>query len=157
MRPTPTAPDQALPFDWLCGIIASSLANTSLIAAPIAGGKLELNPTAQLDQVADWMAMRTGLNKSEVLMVLQEMNEAILYFNGQGTPVKLPGVGIFSPSIDRSGKYKINLRADAALRKGINAPDGYTGGMRHKNRIGLDNDGYKELWDADHPDDPLEF
>lgn len=27
---------------------------------------------------------------------------------------------------------------------------------RVKSRIGLDNDGYKELWDADHPDDPLE-
>jgi hypothetical protein len=29
------------------------------------GPKLEFNPTAQLDQVAKWMAMRTGLNRSE--------------------------------------------------------------------------------------------
>ena len=45
------------------------------------GPKVRLNPTAQLEQVAAWMAMRTGLNKSEVMMVLQETNEAILYFN----------------------------------------------------------------------------
>jgi len=120
------------------------------------GPKLELNATAQLEQVADWMAMRTGLNKSEVQMVLQEMNEAILYFNNQGTPVKLPGVGTFSPSISREGKFKINLRADAGLKKSINAPDAYTGRMANKSRIGLDNAGYKELWDADHPDDPLD-
>lgn len=100
--------------------------------------------------------MRTGLNKSEVMMVLQEMNEATLYFNSQGTPVKLPGVGTFTPSIDREGTFKINFRADMGLKKGINAPGAYTGEVSNKNRIGLDNDGYKELWDADHPDDPLE-
>ncbi len=47
-------------------------------------------------------------------------------------------------------------RADMDLKRGINAPDAYTGEVANKSRIGLDNDGYKELWDADHPDDPLE-
>ena len=121
------------------------------------GPKVKLNPTAQLEQVADWMAMRTGLNKSEVMMVLQETNEAILYFNAQGTPVKLPGVGTFTPSVSREGTFKINLRADAGLKKRLNAPDAYTGTLLNKNRIGLDNAGYKELWDADHPDDPLDI
>lgn len=121
------------------------------------GPKVDLNPTAQLEQVADWMAMRTGLNKSEVMMVLQEANEAILYFNSQGTPVKLPGVGIFTPSISREGTFKINLRTDVNLKKRINARDAYTGTVNNKNRIGLDNAGYKALWDADHADDPLEI
>ena len=61
------------------------------------GPKLELNPTAHLEQVADWMAMRTGLNTSEVVMVLHEINEAILFFNGQGT-------------------FKINLRSMSVTR-----------------------------------------
>ena len=42
------------------------------------------------------------------------------------------------------------------MKKSINAPDAYTGRMANKSRIGLDNAGYKELWDADHPDDPLD-
>ncbi len=121
------------------------------------GPKIDRNSTVQLDQVADWMAMRTGLNKSEVLMVLQELSDAILYFNKQGTPVKFPGVGTFSPSINRDGKYKIHLRTDMALKKGINAPGTFTGSVKNKDAIGLDNAGYKELWDADHPDDPLEI
>ncbi len=125
-------------------------------AVNVYGPKLQLNPTAQLAQVADWMAMRTGLNKSEVMMVLQELSESTLYFNNQGTPVKLPGVGTFTPSIKREGKLKINFRADTALRNGINAPGAYSGQVRNKNRISLDNAGYKELWDADHPDDPLD-
>ncbi|MCR4407232.1 MAG: hypothetical protein NUW24_09970 [Anaerolineae bacterium] len=126
-------------------------------AVNVYGPKLVLNPTAQLDQIADWMAMRTGLNKSEVMMVLQELSDAILYFNNQGTPVKFPGIGTFTPSIDRHGKFNINFRADAALKNGINAPGAYTGQVHHKDRIGLDNAGYKELWDAEHPDDPLEI
>lgn len=45
--------------------------------------------------------MRTRLNKRELQMALQEANEAILYLNSQGTPVKLPGVGRFTPSLNR--------------------------------------------------------
>jgi len=121
------------------------------------GPRLELNNLAQLDAVAGWMAMRTGLNKSEIIMVLQEMNEAILFFNGQGTPLKLPGVGIFSPSIDRDGTIKINLRADSSLKSGLNAANGYTGPIQNRANVGLDDAGYKALWDADHPADPLEI
>jgi hypothetical protein len=121
------------------------------------GPKVELSPTAQLERVADWMSMRTGLNQSEVQMVLQESNEAILYFNSQGVPVKLPGIGTFTPSVDRDGTFKINFRPDVKLKGQLNAPDGYTGVVLNKSRIGLDNAGYKALWDADHPDDPLEI
>lgn len=83
--------------------------------------------------------MRTGLNKSEVMMVLQELNEAILYFAGDGTPVKLPGVGTFTPSIDRRGNLKLNYRADMVLKNGLNTSGAFTGQVRNKNRIGLDD------------------
>jgi nucleoid DNA-binding protein len=128
-----------------------------LAAHRVYGPQLKLNATVNLDQIADWMSMRTGINKSEVIMVLQELNEAILYFNCQGTPVKLPGIGIFSPSIDRNGTYRVNLRSDTALRRGLNTPAAYTGQIRNKANIGLDNAGYKELWDEAYPDDPLEI
>lgn len=121
------------------------------------GPKLELNQTAQLNQVVDWMSSRTGLNKSEVMMVLQELNEAILTFNGQGTPVKLPDIGTFSPGIKTDGTFKINFRTDNGLKKGINSPDAYTGRLKNKSNIGLSNEEYKALWDADNPSDPLEI
>jgi len=31
------------------------------------------------------------------------------------------------------------------------------GEIKNREHIGLDNAGYKALWDPDHPDDPLEF
>jgi nucleoid DNA-binding protein len=121
------------------------------------GPRLELQSTAQLDQVSEWMAMRTGLNKSEAMLVFQEMSDAILNFAKNGAPVKFPGVGTFSPSIDRNGDVSINFRADSVLRNGINAPSAYRGAIANKAHIGLENDKFKQLWDTDHPDDPLEL
>jgi hypothetical protein len=121
------------------------------------GPKLDLNQMVELQQVVIWMSSRTGLNKSEVMMVLQELHEGILFFNGQGTPVKLPGVGIFSPGVNRQGTYKINFRADAELKKGINNSYGYQGRIQNKGRAGLTNEEFKVLWDADNPEDPLDI
>ncbi len=101
--------------------------------------------------------MRTSINKGDVLRLLQELKEALLFFNSQGTPVKLPGIGTFSPSIDRHGQISINLRLDASLRQNINAPRTYTGFIRNKANIGLDDASYKALWDKANPDDPLEL
>jgi len=121
------------------------------------GPKLELNSTAQLDQVAELMSMRTGLKKSEVMMVLQEQSEVITHFGKNGTAVKFPGVGIFSPSIDRNGEFSVNFRADNALKSGINAQNAYRGGLKNRANIGIDNQRLKELWDAEHPEDLLEL
>ena len=125
-------------------------------AINIYGPKLELNQMSHLEQVAKWLAMRSGLNKNEVRMVLGELSEAILFYNNQGNPVKLDGIGIFRPSINRKGEVKINFRADTALKKGLTY-ETYSGSIRNRTRIGLDNQGYKDLWDPDHPDDPLDI
>ena len=129
--------------------------STILQAVNQYGPKLEFKPTAQLEKVAEWMAMRTGLNKSEVMMVFQESSEAILYFCKDGQAVKIPGVGTFTPSMDRNGEVLINFRADMELKNGINTPDAYGGVIVNRERIGWTNAQYKELWDADHPSDPL--
>jgi len=121
------------------------------------GPKLELGPTAQLKEQTDWMASRTGLNPSEVSMVLQETSAMLLAFLNRGIPVKLPGVGIFTPSIDRHGVVKVNLRVDTALKDGCNARDAYHGAIVNRERMGLSDEEYKALWDAAHPDDPLEI
>ncbi len=128
---------------------------TLLQAINAYGPQLDLNQTAQLTQIAEWMSSRTGLNKSEIVMMLQELNDAIIYFNKNGTAVKLPGVGIFSPSIKQTGKFRVTFRADTSLNKGLNAPDAYIGPIKNAKNIGLTNAELKALWDADHPTDPL--
>jgi hypothetical protein len=41
------------------------------------GPKLDLGPTAQLDELVDWMASRTGINKSEVMMMFPKTSEVL--------------------------------------------------------------------------------
>jgi len=119
--------------------------------------KLDLNETAELEKVVGWMSSRTGVNSSEVKMVLEELHEGIIFYGAQGTPVKLPGVGIFTPYIDRDGTFKIGFRADPELKRAINVAGRYEGRMKLEGNIGITNEALKELWDTDHPDDLLEI
>ena len=119
--------------------------------------RLDLNKTAQLKSLVRWMSSRTGVNSSEVKMVLEELHEGIIFYASQGTPVKLPGVGTFTPVINRDGTFKIGFRADPDLKRAINMEGRYEGRMKQPGNIGITNEALKELWDADHPDDPLEI
>lgn len=126
-------------------------------AVNIYGPKVDHKTTAQLERLSEWISMRTGLNKSDVMMACGEISDAILYFNRDGTPVKILGVGTFTPYIDRAGGFTVHFRADMALKNGINSPGKYEGEIQNRERVGLSNEEYKDLWDADHPDDPLEI
>ena len=121
------------------------------------GPKLRRMPTAQLDDVVEWMAGHTGLNRGEVLLMLAELHDAILFFNRQGRAVKLPDIGTFSPGIDRHGRLRVNFRADVSLKKQMAWRHEYHGDILNKSRIGWTDAQYKALWDAEHPDDPLEI
>lgn len=121
------------------------------------GPKLKLNKTLTMRDLAAFIAMRTAVNENQVVLVLQELKFAIIYFIRQGTPINLPGLGRFAPSISREGKYRVNVRVDKDLRDELNEKNAYAGRLEHPEHIGLDNDGYKNLWDAENPSDPLEF
>jgi len=121
------------------------------------GPRIELNKTAGLKDVSDWGAMRTSSNKGEVLQMLQELSDALLYFANRGTPVKLAGIGTFTPTINRHGERKITFRPDPSLQRGINNDDEFTATVANKASFGLSDSEYRGLWDAGHPDDPLEI
>jgi hypothetical protein len=72
-------------------------------------------------------------------------------------PVKLPGLGTFTPVMNRQGEVRLHFRPEPALKKELNDLDKYGGTIRNKRRIKWDDAAYKELWDAEHPDDPLEI
>lgn len=120
---------------------------------------LNLNLCLRLKEaVIEWMVDNSHvLRKSTVRMMLTEVAEAVLHFHSQGIPVRLESLGTFTPSIDRNGTIRQGYRADVQLKKRSNEEGAYTGRIINEERIGLDNAGYKELWDADHPNDPLEI
>jgi hypothetical protein len=106
--------------------------------------QFELQPITALEDVASWISIRTSINKSEVMMMLGEASEAILFYNVLGSPVKLKG-GHLHPSMDRSGLLAINFRADVILKTGINNHGGYHGTVINKKQAGSSNANLKEL------------
>lgn len=128
---------------------------TVLQAVRVYGPRLDLNKTAQITQISEFISSRTGLNRSEIYMVLQELNETMIFFGRNGTPIKLPEVGTFTPSINRNGVFSLGFRADMSLKNALNAPGAYQGRMINKENIGQTNLHFKALWDIDHPNDLL--
>ncbi len=117
--------------------------------------KLTLNPTAKLDQLVDFIAMRTGANKGTVQMILAELNDAVIFFALQGTPVKIEGLGTYTPSMDLEGKFDCNHRTDLEIVKALNVAGAYKGQMANRENIGKKADELVALWNKAHPDNKV--
>ncbi len=131
--------------------------STFLEAFQAFGPRLVYNRTATTAEVAQTLAGRTGLKHGQALMVLRELHEVLLQYGAGGTPVELDGIGRFRPTILRDGKLTLRVVIDAELANGLNRLDSYRGEVVNRGHIGLDDAGYKALWDAAHPDNPLEL
>ena len=131
--------------------------STFLEAFQAFGPRLVYNRTATTAEVAETLAGRTGLKYGQSLLLLRELHEVLLQYGGTGTPVELDGIGRFRPSILRDGTLNLRVVIDAELASGLNRIDRYHGEIVNRGNIGLDDAGYKALWDAMHPDDPLEL
>jgi len=121
------------------------------------GPKAIVGPTAGIDEVAVWLARSSGLNPHAVRMTLGEMSDAIQFFAGMGRPVHLPGIGRFRVSVGRDGERRLNLMPERSLVATVNGRGAFRGEIANGERIGWTDEQYKELWDAEHPADPLEL
>jgi hypothetical protein len=116
---------------------------------------IDYRETADWQHVADYIAMRTGLNRSEIIMVLTELHDAILHYNGQGQGVKLEGLGTYLPNINYQGEFDVAYRLDPGLKRALNAGN-FSGRLRNREHIGKSSDEIVALWNREHPDDPVE-
>lgn len=130
---------------------------TFLEAVQAFGPRLVYNRTASTATVAKTLAGRTGLKHGQVLLVLRELQEVLVQYGETGTPVELDGVGRLRPTVNRDGHLRLAVTIAGELAHGIDRLDTYKGEILNRGNIGLDDDGYKALWDAVHPDDPLDL
>jgi len=100
------------------------------------------------------MTGRTGLNESEVWMFLEELSDAVTFFNLQGQGVKLVKLGTYLPKIALDGKFGVSHRLAQAIKNGLNAPGAFSGDMANRANIGKTSDELVARWNAQHPEDP---
>ena len=117
--------------------------------------RINLRPTVKLPALVGYISSRTGLSEGEVRIVLEELSDAITFFNRQGQGVKLVKLGTYLPKIALDGKFGVSHRLDAAIRNDLNAPGSFSGEIVNRQNIGKTADDLVAQWDAEHPEDPV--
>ena len=118
--------------------------------------KLQRGATVQLDELAAFIAHRTGLNSSEIIAVLCELRDAIIFFFLTGRGVKLPGLGSYLPNLKPDGTLNTEHRQDRRLKQHLKSSPYFSGKILNKENIGKSMDELVALWDEAHPEDPVE-
>ncbi len=119
------------------------------------GPRLALSRTVQTRELAEYISGRSSLNCGEIEGVLREFHEALIFFARQGSPVKLEGLGTFTPSINLEGALDVGLRLDTGVDGALNVPGAYKGEIVNANNIGKSSEELKAMWNKDHPDDSI--
>ena len=117
--------------------------------------RVKLGKRAETDDLVEFIARSTGLNESGVRQVLLELRDTILFFALRGQPVKLEGLGIYTPKISLDGTFGIGHRADMALKHGLNQPGAFKGEIENRENIGKSSEDLIAMWNEEHPDDPV--
>ena len=118
--------------------------------------KINLRPTVQLPALVGYLSSRTGLSEGEVRMVLEELSDAVTFFNRQGQGVKLVKLGTYLPKLALNGKFGVSHRLDVAIKNALNAPGSFSGEIVNRKNIGKSADDLLAQWNAEHPDDPVQ-
>jgi nucleoid DNA-binding protein len=117
--------------------------------------RIVLGRRAEMNELVDLIAARTGLNEGDVRQVLLEMRDAIIFYHKQGRPVKLDGLGTYTPVIQLDGEFKVGHRADIEIKKQLNVPGEFNGEIENRDNIGLTGDDLVAMWNDEYPDDPV--
>lgn len=120
------------------------------------GPKVELGKRVELEELADQLAQRTGMHPGQALMALSELEATLLHFLRNGRSVRLNGIGLFRPSVGMDGARRIGYRAGSLMKRSL-ANGIFRATVRNADNAGLTVEAYKALWDAAHPEDPMEL
>jgi len=117
--------------------------------------KLKLGLTVNVKQLVNYIADRTGLNRGDVRHMLDEFQDAVVFFalNGQGT--KLEGLATFLPSIGLDGKITLSTRISNDIINRLNVVGAFKGEIENSENIGITADELVTQWNTEHPDDPV--
>jgi hypothetical protein len=119
--------------------------------------RIVLGKRAETDDLVDFIARATALNESGVRQVLLELRDVVVFFNLRGQPVKLEGLGTYTPTIGLDGSLGVGHRADMAIKNQLNVSGKFGGEadnqhpIENRDNIGKTGDELVALWNEEHP------
>jgi hypothetical protein len=117
--------------------------------------RVVLGKRAEIDDLVSFIARSTGLNESGVRQMLLELRDAVVFFGLRGQPVKLEGLGTYTPKIDLDGTMGVGHRADVGIKNSFNASGAFQGEIENRENVGKTSDDLAAMWNEAHPDDPV--
>jgi hypothetical protein len=112
--------------------------------------------TLQMPDIVSDMTRSTGLSYGEILHVVYQLRDSILMAHRGGQAAKIEGLGTFTPTIRMDGSFDILFRPDPEMLRQLNDPTKFRAKILNKASIGKSADDLVALWNAEHPEDPVE-
>lgn len=117
--------------------------------------RLELGTTVKEDQLITYIADRTGLNRGDIRQMLDEFQDAIVFFAQNGQGVKLAGLATFLPKINLAGRLSLGVRLSRRITNRMNQDGAFHGNILNRDNIGKTTADLVALWNAENPSDPI--
>jgi len=120
------------------------------------GPKIQKGASAGHDEVSAYISESTGLDRHEIRMSLGKLQDAILHYARQGRGVKLEGIISLWPTIDTKGVVSLGRRFDSSLKKELADMEKFVARIENYERRDWGGQEYREAWNAEFPEDPIE-
>jgi len=119
--------------------------------------RIRRGAVVEAEELARFVAERENLSPSDVTHALLAIGDSALYLLRTGRSVRLVGLGMLTPSLDMEGNFSVRFVLDRKRLRLIAPPERlYLGGLTNAEHRGKMPGELTALWDAEHPDDPVE-
>ena len=120
------------------------------------GPRIKLDRRASMNELVALIAGRTGLNRGDILQVVNELREAVVFFSLAGRSVKIEGLASYSPKVNLQGHYALVHRQDPTIKNDLNKPKAFEGNIVNRDMMGKTSADVTARWNEEHPDDLIE-
>jgi hypothetical protein len=117
--------------------------------------RIRLGRTADRQDLVRFISRSTGLNESDILQVLTELRDAVIYHMLDVRSVNLDGLGRYFPVMGLDGTFKVGHRVDRRIRAALNVPGQFQGEIINQEYIGMTVEDLVDLWNQESPDEPI--
>lgn len=118
--------------------------------------EIKRTPTRQMAEIISDMSHSTTLSEGSIRNVVYQLRDAILMAHRHGQAVKIEGLGTFTPTIRMDGSFDILFRPDPDILRQLHDRTKFRAGILNRANIGKSANDLVALWNAEHPDDPVE-
>jgi len=116
--------------------------------------KIDLGEPADPKRFMELITQRTTLSAGVVKNVQESEVETLIGLLKEGRSVHT-GIAIFRPTIDAKGNLSVSVRVDKRITSALNIPGVFTGKVNNSANIGMTTGEILQLWNEEHPEDPI--